>query len=189
MDIIKEERKLLKKINNSGTPAVIPITLDNISELTYKHDPHAKDEMRLNLVIEDYLMEEVLQAPTGSPVVLELRFSQINDGDRELAEKIIRNNFARYLKVQLAAKKKEMKRWRFNLAFGIVFLAGCFTLGQFARIFPSAEMNRIFTESLSILGWVALWDPASYFLYGWREGTENITAALRLKNANTVVHT
>lgn len=187
MDFIKRERKLLNQIRKDEPPFIIPVYLDCLSEMSYKHDPHSTGEARLNLVIEEYLLDEVSQADVKSPLTIELHFAETKDGDREMAERILHNNFTRLLKNSLAAKRKEMKHWRFNLIIGLFFLTACMFLTQFFKLFPNDGVNKIMEESFSIIGWVALWDPTSYFLYGWREGSEAIASAIRLKNADVVI--
>jgi hypothetical protein len=187
VDILKQEKKLLKKIRRDEPPVIIPVNLDNIGEMSYKHDPHSTGEARLNLVIEEYLLDEVAQADMKSPLNIEIHFVETKDGDREMAERIIRNNFSRLVKNSLVAKRKEMKHWRFNFIIGLFFLAVCIFFSQVFKIFPNDGINQIMEESFSIIGWVALWEPASYFLYGWREGSETITSSIRLKNAEVSI--
>ena len=78
----------------------------------YKHDPHSREESRLNLVIEDYLFEEVEAAPLNAHLNIKIHFDNRKDGDLE---------------------------------------------------------------------------PATYFLYGWREGGARFNYAIRLKNANVSI--
>lgn len=181
----KREQHILSSINKSEKPTPVPIILNNIGEMVYKHDPHAPEQSKLNLVIEDYLMESVEHLPPAAPFVIELHFKELNDGDSLLAEQIIRNNFTRVTKGILLQKKREMMRWRFNLAIGFVFLAVCIVLSQLCRMaVKDNEVMRVLQESFSIIGWVALWEPVSYFLYGWREDTGPLNAAIRLRNAD-----
>jgi hypothetical protein len=53
------------------------------------------------------------------------------------------------------------------LILGLVFLALC-TAGAFfvPRAFPGVA-SQIFAEGLTIIGWVALWEPVSVLLYDW----------------------
>src|SRR5574344_1027934 len=88
----KREQKILMHINRSEQPATIPITLNNINEMIYKHDPHIPQESKLNLVIEDYLLESIEHLPPAEPFVIELHFKDIKDTDTQLAKQIISNN-------------------------------------------------------------------------------------------------
>lgn len=183
MNITKQSKNILRRMNKNETPHVIPITLDSIMELTYKHDPHSTEESKLNLVIEEYLIDEVDQVPLNVPVQIELHFNQKHDDDAVRAGKIITNNFKRVLNSELFRKKREMKHWRINLTIGIGFLAVCMFMSQLFNSFGDRPWMEVLKETFSIIGWVALWDPASYFLYGWREDREKITTAIRLQNA------
>lgn len=182
----KREQKILNNINKSEKPVPIPVILNNIGEMVYKHDPHAPEQSKLNLVIEDYLMESVEHLPPAAPFVIELHFKELSKTELDTAAQIIRNNFTRLTRNIILQKKREMKRWRFNLAIGFLFLAVCIVLSRIIRVLCDNELTKFLQESLSIIGWVALWEPVSYFLYGWREDTSSLNAAIRLRNADVI---
>ena len=183
MDILKKEQQILKRLNSGGIPVIIPVILDSIDEMAYKHDPHSREQSKLNLVIEDFLLESADQAPSRSPIIIEIHFAHTQEGDLDTATHIIHNNFSRVLNSELHTKNREMRRWRLNLCIGVFFLAACITISQIISMHKTTPLTDFIQQSFGIIGWVALWDPASYFLYGWREGTEIINSAIRLKNS------
>ena len=184
MNIKKQTEQILNRVNKNKESSIIPITLDGITELTYKHDPHTSEQSKLNLVIEEYLIDEADRIPINVPIVIELRFNQKKENDTEIAGQIIANNFRRLVDNELLRKKREIKRWRFNLIIGISFLVICMALSQLFSKFVDGAWASVLKETFSIIGWVALWEPASYFLYGWREDRERITTAIRLQFAS-----
>ena len=187
MNLSKREQKILKSLEKNEAPYDIPVILDGIDELVYKHDPHSREESRLNLVIEDYLFEEAENAPLRAPLNIRIQFDQKKDGDLETAEKIIRNNFKRILHHEVLLKKREMRKWRLNLVTGTLFLAACLIMNQILGMREQTALVNFLKESFGIIGWVAIWEPAAYFLYGWREGSARFNFAIRLKNANVTV--
>ena len=81
----KREQKILNNINKSEKPVPIPVILNNIGEMVYKHDPHAPEQSKLNLVIEDYLMESVEHLPPAAPFVIELHFKELSKTELDTA--------------------------------------------------------------------------------------------------------
>lgn len=51
MNLEKREQKILKALEKTGETYCIPVNLESIDELVYKHDPHSKEESRLNYAI------------------------------------------------------------------------------------------------------------------------------------------
>ena len=183
MNLEKREQKILKALEKTGETYCIPVNLESIDELVYKHDPHSREESRLNLVIEDYLFEEAEAAPLNAHLRIKINFESRKDGDLETSQKIIQNNFRRILKHELVLKKRERRKWRLNLIVGSVFLAICLVTNQILGMKESTPLVNFLKESFGIIGWVAIWEPATYFLYGWTEGTDRLNYAIRLKNA------
>ncbi|MBP3709617.1 MAG: hypothetical protein J6I73_04350 [Treponema sp.] len=181
MNLLSHERRIKRKLNKNATPAVIPILLDSIDEMSYKHDPRSREEMQLNSVIEEYLLDEVRRVPIYSPIVIAFHFVHAQRGDEETAMKIIHNNFTRLLQDKLLSKKRERRRWRINLVIGGAFLAVCLTMSHVLGMKGTTPLIDFLRESFGIIGWVALWEPVSYFLYGWRDGADVIAAAVKLQ--------
>ena len=187
MNIEKREQKILNALEKTGESYDIPVILAGLDELVYKHDPHSREESRLNLVIEDYLFEEVEAAPLNAHLNIKIHFDNRKDGDLEAAQKIIKNNFRRILKHELILKKRENRKWRLNLIVGSIFLAICLVINHLLGMKESTPLINFLKESFGIIGWVAIWEPATYFLYGWREGGARFNYAIRLKNANVSI--
>lgn len=183
MNIKKREKKLLRALQSNMTAAVIPIALESVDELVYKHDPHTREESQLNRVIEDYLFEQVERVSRRAPISIILRFKTRSENDESVAKKIIRNNFARVVSAEMLAKKREARKWRFNLCAGLLFLSVCLALNHLLAAQAQTPFVGFLKESFGIIGWVAIWEPVSYFLYGWREGIDRINNAIRLKHA------
>ena len=187
MNLEKREQKILNALEKTGERYDIPVMLTGIDELVYKHDPHSKEESRLNLVIEDYLFEEAESAPLNAHLNIKIHFDKSNDGDLETAQKIIKNNFRGILKHELLLKKRENRKWRLNLITGSIFLAICLVTNHILGMKENTPLINFLKESFGIIGWVAIWEPVTYFLYGWREGGARINYAIRLKNAKVSI--
>jgi len=60
-----------------------------------------------------------------------------------------------------------LQRGRTSLLIGLVFLAVCMAGREVALSFVPSAIQRILSEGLLIIGWVAMWGPLEVFLYGW----------------------
>ena len=79
----------------------------------------------------------------------------------------IRNHFAYRAKAERQRLRLEFQRGRISLAIGAVFLLACLGLREILLAPDATGIARIASESLLIVGWVAMWGPLEVFLYGW----------------------
>jgi hypothetical protein len=79
----------------------------------------------------------------------------------------IRNHF----KYKVAGTVKEQRRLfregRIILLIGLTVLFLSLLARQILPGLPDTQVNRMLQEALLIVGWVAMWEPVSIFLYGW----------------------
>jgi hypothetical protein len=50
---------------------------------------------------------------------------------------------------------------------GLVFLAGCFVIGELVAKIGQGTAAELTREGLTIGGWVAMWRPLEIYLYDW----------------------
>jgi hypothetical protein len=60
-----------------------------------------------------------------------------------------------------------MRRGRLSFVVGLAFLAACLSGAQWIAQVPHGTGIGILRESLSIVGWVAMWRPLEIYLYDW----------------------
>lgn len=58
-----------------------------------------------------------------------------------------------------------MRRGRFSLAVGLMFLTACLGLSEVVAELGYGTVAEIIRESLTIGGWVAMWRPLEIYLY------------------------
>ncbi|MGG7605670.1 hypothetical protein [Massilia sp. BKSP1R2A-1] len=56
---------------------------------------------------------------------------------------------------------------RTSLAIGLAFVCACLLLAELAVTVMTGPARSIIRESLTIIGWVAMWRPVQIFLYDW----------------------
>ena len=85
----------------------------------------------------------------------------------EMIEEAVRNYFAYRAKLNQLEFKRLLKQGRTSLIIGLLFLAACLFLSELMFRQDEGTLARIFRESLTIAGWVAMWGPMQIFLYDW----------------------
>lgn len=60
-----------------------------------------------------------------------------------------------------------LRTGRLSLGIGLVFVAVCLLLAEAVTSLLPGAGARIARESLTIIGWVAMWRPVQIFLYDW----------------------
>ena len=119
--------------------------------------------------IEEYITNAVGDFPLTTNLKLVVYLPE-EDLQREAAKNLdqtIQNHF-RY---KIAQTKREMKETfasgRISLAIGISFLALTLLANLMIAKKPDTVINEVIRNSLLIIGWVAMWQPISTFLYAW----------------------
>ncbi|MDP2761188.1 MAG: hypothetical protein Q8O64_12455 [Sideroxyarcus sp.] len=90
------------------------------------------------------------------------------DGDpSEMMSEAIHNHFSYKAERKRLALKQLLRQGRMSLAIGLVFVALClFAADAIGKIGTNTGYS-IARESLTIIGWVAMWRPLEIFLYAW----------------------
>ena len=125
--------------------------------------------------MENYLVSKIDEYDFLPDVTVNVVISDKNAVNDENFIKDIESSFVNHFEQQsinqFKKNSKENGRWWKNLAAGFVFLAMCIFLAQvFSQ--PAFEGKAVFSvlkESLSIIGWVAIWDPVGHFLFYTKE--------------------
>jgi hypothetical protein len=74
-----------------------------------------------------------------------------------------------------------------SMAIGIVFVSFCLVAADFIGGLGTNAGYNIARESLTIVGWVAMWRPLQIFLYEWWPLQRQIRLYLRLGSAHVQV--
>lgn len=136
------------------------------------------------------LLHDVTVGKTAEQLTVQLKVSEQNtDGIEVSLDQAVR----RYCDQEIALARKELHQigvdGRASLLRGVAFLGLCFTLSSlFTEIdLHYSILNYIFTEGMSIAGWVALWNPFDMLLFSRSPYRRRIKALLKLRDARWVV--
>ena len=83
--------------------------------------------------------------------------------------------------------KKLLKQGRVSLLIGLTFVTVCLIAADAIGQFGSGTAFTIARESLTIVGWVAMWRPLQTFLYDWWPLARRIRVCKNLRQAHVRV--
>lgn len=79
------------------------------------------------------------------------------------------------------------KRGRASLFIGLAFVTACLIAADAIAQFNRGNVFTIARESLTIIGWVAMWRPVEIFLYDWWPLVRRIRVYKNLRHARVRV--
>ncbi|OIR17459.1 hypothetical protein GALL_24860 [mine drainage metagenome] len=80
-----------------------------------------------------------------------------------------------------------LKQGRISMVIGLIFVSICLIVADFIGDLGPNAGYRITRESLTIVGWVAMWRPMQTFLYDWWPIQRKIRLYLKLGSAHVQV--
>jgi hypothetical protein len=107
------------------------------------------------------------------------------DGDpTEMLTAAIHNHFTYKAEQTRKALKHLLKQGRISMAIGIVFVSLCLIAADAIGKLGANPGYNIASQSLTIVGWVAMWRPLQIFLYDWWPLQRQIRLYQRLSGAH-----
>jgi hypothetical protein len=149
---------------------LIEINLTDIMQIFETLDPFPFLEKELDRDAEEYITETVEEFPQATPLqlVFYLPGNEVPTEQAQTLGQAVRNHFAyRALSARRQLRAK-FAQGRNSMIIGLSFLFFCLTLIQLIQTYrlPFLQASWI-TEGLLIIGWVAMWEPVTIFLYSW----------------------
>jgi hypothetical protein len=172
-------------VSGGKPPAeTIMVRLNRVRQLFNSFDPSPFKEKDLDQDAEDYIVgwlrdigDKEFEICVGLPAG---EAQDVKEGD---IAKAIHHHFEYKLKDERRQLRLQFERGRIALLIGLVFLAGCLSLRALIAPMLPSSVEPIVSESLIIIGWVAMWGPLDVFLYGWWPIVERSRLYRRLAKA------
>lgn len=137
--------------------AIIPVKLEKISDLYMKHD---YKQMELSDSICDYIEEIAYMIPINTDIVLEIHCPEIDEELQNKIRKNIKNNYG----IEIDDNEYDLAiNNRRALIFAIVGI-----LLLIVNILTE-NLGRVFSNFLSVVWWVAIWDMVEILVLGNQE--------------------
>lgn len=136
--------------------AVIPIKLEKISDLYMEHD---YKQMELSNSVCDYIEEIAYMVPINTDIVLEIHCPEIDEQLQDKIKKNIKNNYGMEIDDNEYDLSINNRRAIIFLIIGVLLLV----LNSFIT------KTGIFSELLSVVWWVAIWNMVEIIILQNRE--------------------
>lgn len=163
------------------------VRVKDAEDLYNPYDPTPEEDRDLNEDVEAYILKQMKRLPKKSHITIHLFIPEATLTGERL--KTIPASFTNYFRARaidhLVRNNRRFLRWTLNLLSGIVFLTACLLVAHLLKIqAPNHPFYNVLSEGLSIIGWVALWEPASYLLFGWKTDLREQHTYMRLHGAD-----
>jgi hypothetical protein len=145
------------------TPAELALRVDSIDELFEPLDHRPPEERRLTLAVRTHLLdawERVRKAPPRALCI----YAPASERDEEAeaaARAAIRCDL-QALSGRLREARPLGRRARLEVVVGIGLLLGCIAISVGLDRLSEAVLVQGAAQGVLVVGWVALWPPASY---------------------------
>jgi hypothetical protein len=146
----------------------IEVRLRELSQLFNSMDPSPFIDRDLDAAAEEFIVNWAREMPHKAELELVIHLATPPDADRAAGtEEAVHHYFASRAEVKQRELRLMLRRGRLSLVIGVLFLAGCFGLGELVPQVTSGHWNEFVKLGLHFVGWVAMWHPLEVFLYGW----------------------
>ena len=147
----------------------IELRIRQLAQLFNSMDPTPFRNRDLDPEAEAFIESWTQEFPPGGRfhITIHLEEPAKETDPNALAREAI-HNFFRY-KAELTRHQLNqlLRHGRVSLAIGFRFVAVCLLAADAVSELATGTFSTILRESLTIVGWVAMWRPMQIFLYDW----------------------
>lgn len=152
---------------DSRNAHLIEVNVRELSQLFNSMDPSPFHERDLDREADEYIVSWAREFPIDEPVALRVHLGRWPDDDpTPVVSEAIRHYYAYRTDISDLEFRRVMREGRVTLFIGLAFLATCLAA---TRLIPEGTNPwwGYLRESLTIVGWVAMWRPMETYLYDW----------------------
>lgn len=184
---LEKKHSLIDEIKDKLPEENISIHIDSPSDFFNDFDCSEIEHRELSQDLEDYLVGKVdkIDHLVNLKITVNIENSDQIISNENL-KKAIENHFEFKTIEQFKENHKLHKKWLRNFIVGLFFLGFCLLLSQIFHMpyFEDKPVFAVLRESLSIIGWVAIWEPTGYFLFGKKENNRILRNYMILHKAD-----
>lgn len=146
----------------------IEVAVRNLDALYNSMDPSPFREKDLNPQAEDFVVATARELPFNVPWCLRIHVQEAPVPEAiEVVKQAVHNYFTDRRDIADLDFKRLMREGRLSLVIGLGFLFACMAIGTYLLPQNADAFTTFLRESLSIAGWVAMWQPMQTYLYDW----------------------
>ena len=168
----------------------LALRVREIAQLFNSMDPTPFLNKDLDPAAESYIETWASGFATGGSFHITIHLEQWPSGDDpgEMLTGAIHNHYRFKAELARNALKSFLQLGRMSLLIGVVFVSICLFLADVIDQFGTPTVHySIARESLTIVGWVAMWRPLQIFLYDWWPLQKKVRLYQKLGNAHIKV--
>jgi hypothetical protein len=167
----------------------LALRIKEIAQLVDPMDPTPFRNKDLDTKAHEFIESWASTHPVNSRFQLTIHLEQNpeNGDPTEMIPKAIHNHFIYQAERTRRRLRQVLKQGRMSLLIGIVFVSTCLFVADLIGNMGEGAGYRIARESLTIVGWVAMWRPMQIFLYDWWPMLRKIRLYMRLGSAHVQV--
>ena len=159
----------MKQKNQPQPGHHLELRVRELAQFFNSMDPTPFHNKALDPEAETFIETWARGIPPKSPMhlTLHLQTMPLQGSPAPLVTDAIHNHFAD--KAQRARRDLSDLFWqgRISLLIGLAFVAVCLLAADAIGQLGSGTAHTVARESLTIVGWVAMWRPLQVFLYDW----------------------
>lgn len=169
----------------------LALRVREVSQLFNSMDPTPFLNKDLDKDAEEFIESWATEFPRDSRFQITIYLEQwpSNGDPTETLTGAVQNYFLYKEQRTRRSLKQLLHLGRVSLVIGLLFVSLCLLLADGIRRFGNNAGYEVARESLTIIGWVAMWRPLQTFLYDWWPLQRQIYLYQRLHKARIqVIH-
>lgn len=147
----------------------LALRVRELAQLFNSMDPTPFLNKDLDRDAEDYIESWAAAFPPDSRFHITIHLQQWPaDGDPStMLSGAIHNHFSYKAELARSGLQQLLRQGRISLVIGLVFVSLCLVGADALNQLGSHAGYNVASQSLTIVGWVAMWRPLQIFLYDW----------------------
>jgi len=148
----------------------IELKLKDVTQLFNSLDPSPFDSKDLDHDAEEFIESWARELDTKGQLHLRLHIDNplVAPWSPEAVQDSVRHYFAYRATMSRLELRQLFKTGRITLMIGVSFLALCIFISKLIGYrLTNVHISGVLVESLTIIGWVAMWRPMQIYLYDW----------------------
>ena len=168
----------------------LELRVRELRQLFNSLDPAPFINKDLDHACEAFIENWALSLPHDSHLHLTIHVEQLGSATEasELVAEAVHNYYGYKVELVRGQLRQLLRQGRLSLVIGLGFVAVCLLLAEAITTLLPGPTAKIARESLTIIGWVAMWRPVQIFLYDWWpvKGRIRVFDNLRFARVNVV---
>lgn len=149
-------------------PHSISLNLHDLNQLFNSMDPSPFLEKDLDDEAEEFIVGWAREFPPDEPLKLRIHLEQWPAEDpEEMIRQAVHHHFAHRAELTNLEFRALMKQGRISLLIGLSCLVTSLVISKVLLGAETGTWAYVVRESLTIAGWVAMWQPMQTYLYDW----------------------